>query len=530
MSQEALNTDQQALERSIMQSRFHKIQFISKGYMMPDFPQNLEEQNYLTPPAMKVQPTAAHFETTPPSCNRIHILAMEPAPTLHGNHENASPNSDEDRIVFRGRLNAEYEAQVLRSKHDINDFSYVRPELPNNYRAEISPLTNFETAGFCSPSAPRETNRDPPMTQPRLDYLSNKSVQIKEFRECEAAISNIAIADFTADLHQDLQVKTSLHSDTNDAYQDHNNIVTSAVSNHEAGEEASNPIVDTTAIDYSLGDEKLLVSDSESDGHDDNGKASWEHMYSVLSPDSESYEDFDILDFSRASLKNANRKQQRLPTLAMSDSDLERELRTSWQADRRKKVEAKKKREELRFQGLLGRNTSQAHKINHSNVSGLDTIKNEIRSFLLSQDQTLTLPPMEKKMRKQIHRLANHLSLKSQSRGRGRSRFPVLIKTSRTRTFDAKSVNDLNILYNSTSHMRPGSITSRRSSKREKTAPYIEGEVVGASAPKIGAGSKGWMMLEKMGWTNGSSLGALHNKGILQPVSHIVKTSKAGLQ
>jgi len=36
-------------------------------------------------------------------------------------------------------------------------------------------------------------------------------------------------------------------------------------------------------------------------------------------------------------------------------------------------------------------------------------------------------------------------------------------------------------------------------------------------------------MLEKMGWSTGTGLGAVNNQGILQPVSHVVKTTKAGL-
>jgi hypothetical protein len=33
-----------------------------------------------------------------------------------------------------------------------------------------------------------------------------------------------------------------------------------------------------------------------------------------------------------------------------------------------------------------------------------------------------------------------------------------------------------------------------------------------------------------MGWSKGMGLGALDNKGILQPITHTVKMSKAGLQ
>jgi len=57
----------------------------------------------------------------------------------------------------------------------------------------------------------------------------------------------------------------------------------------------------------------------------------------------------------------------------------------------------------------------------------------------------------------------------------------------------------------------------------------MDGDIVGASAPEIGAENKGRAMLEKMGWITGTALGASNNKGILQPVVHVVKRSRAGL-
>jgi len=36
-------------------------------------------------------------------------------------------------------------------------------------------------------------------------------------------------------------------------------------------------------------------------------------------------------------------------------------------------------------------------------------------------------------------------------------------------------------------------------------------------------------MLEKMGWTTGTALGAMNNKGILVPVAHVIKKGKTGL-
>jgi hypothetical protein len=58
---------------------------------------------------------------------------------------------------------------------------------------------------------------------------------------------------------------------------------------------------------------------------------------------------------------------------------------------------------------------------------------------------------------------------------------------------------------------------------------YRDGEVVGGSAPELSQSNKGRTMLEKMGWSTGMALGATDNKGILQPVAHVVKRTKAGL-
>lgn len=46
---------------------------------------------------------------------------------------------------------------------------------------------------------------------------------------------------------------------------------------------------------------------------------------------------------------------------------------------------------------------------------------------------SLQLPPMPKPLRRKVHLLCNHYSLKSQSVGSGKRRFPILIKTDRTK-------------------------------------------------------------------------------------------------
>lgn len=143
---------------------------------------------------------------------------------------------------------------------------------------------------------------------------------------------------------------------------------------------------------------------------------------------------------------------------------------------------------------------------------------------------------MDKADRKVVHELANAFNLKSKSAGQGNKRFPVLYRTSRTlpyveRTFDAVETR---ISRRFLPRMDVGGKKFKAKGGGQggfasTSASYRDGDIVGASAPELGAENRGRAMLEKMGWSSGTALGALNNKGILQPVSHVVKTTKAGL-
>jgi len=145
---------------------------------------------------------------------------------------------------------------------------------------------------------------------------------------------------------------------------------------------------------------------------------------------------------------------------------------------------------------------------------------------------------MDKADRKVVHELANAFKLKSKSAGNGNKRYPVLYKTTRTSHFVESTFNDIEarISRRFLPRMDVGGSKSRGGFKRGgfgggggAAASYRDGDVVGASAPELGIDNKGRAMLEKMGWSTGTALGALNNKGILQPVTHVVKTTKAGL-
>lgn len=203
------------------------------------------------------------------------------------------------------------------------------------------------------------------------------------------------------------------------------------------------------------------------------------------------------------------------------------------------KKERKSEREDLRARGLLGQKDNKPNlKAKYKEGMGIDAVKDEIKGFLISGNSTLSLPPMDKANRKFVHELANTFNLKSKSMGSGQKRFPVLYRTSRTSAFAESSFAAAEARL--TRRFLPrldvkgqrGHTTADRAGRggfSKSAVSYRDGDVVGGSAPELGVENKGRVMLEKMGWSTGTALGALNNKGILQPVTHIVKTSKAGL-
>lgn len=141
--------------------------------------------------------------------------------------------------------------------------------------------------------------------------------------------------------------------------------------------------------------------------------------------------------------------------------------------------------------------------------------------------------------RKIVHELANVFKLKSKSVGGGKSRFPVLYRTSRTMQYNEETLKAAESLLSSRRFLprmdkakKKGAPAGRdrRGGGASASASYRDGEVVGATAPEIGQENRGRTMLEKMGWSSGTALGALNNnRGLVQPVEQVVKTSRSGL-
>ena len=149
---------------------------------------------------------------------------------------------------------------------------------------------------------------------------------------------------------------------------------------------------------------------------------------------------------------------------------------------------------------------------------------------------------MDRRIRKIVHEIANSFNIKSKSSGKGRARRPCLIKTSRTTLYNDTPKPMVNAKAGHGRFRLPLRVQPRKSGTAYEgggggigrknagnAVAYRDGEIVGAAAPELGADNRGRAMLQKMGWSTGTALGASNNKGIMQPVVHVVKTTKAGL-
>ncbi|KAL8785947.1 MAG: hypothetical protein Q9213_003096 [Squamulea squamosa] len=256
------------------------------------------------------------------------------------------------------------------------------------------------------------------------------------------------------------------------------------------------------------------------------------------------YGDFDVMDHDRLSLRKKPKGRRGGPTFDLSDIELEASLQSAWEKDRLKKKIRKQEREELRAQGLLSKTGQPNLNAKYKEGITLYEVREEIIVFMTSSRQSLALPSMSHRDRKIVHEMAHLLKLKSQSNGEGKSRYPSLYKTARTSEFNEDTMSTIMTQLNSKRFLprvrkdrdnkgsgKAAAVKRGRGGNAGKTAgvTYMDGEVVGAAAPEIGIENRGRAMLEKMGWSKGTALGAMNNKGMLMPVTHIVKTTKAGL-
>ena len=103
-------------------------------------------------------------------------------------------------------------------------------------------------------------------------------------------------------------------------------------------------------------------------------------------------DDFDFMEWERPSLqrKRKGKGAQMKLNVQLSDSELEQSLQRAFKADRMKKAQRKKQREELRALGMLGKSAANPDDlmVKYPNGISIEEVAGEMRSFLLSPEQT----------------------------------------------------------------------------------------------------------------------------------------------
>lgn len=105
--------------------------------------------------------------------------------------------------------------------------------------------------------------------------------------------------------------------------------------------------------------------------------------------DQDSYSGFDVMDHDRPSLKTRPMGRQGTRAYDVSDTELQLSLTSAWHKDRLKKQAKKQEREELRAQGLLGKQNRNKADLQAKYLEGMtmEQIKNEIRGFIFSSNE-----------------------------------------------------------------------------------------------------------------------------------------------
>ena len=107
--------------------------------------------------------------------------------------------------------------------------------------------------------------------------------------------------------------------------------------------------------------------------------------------DTDPYNGFDIMDHERLSLRKLPKGRRGALPLQLSDPELEASMLSVWKNDRMKKKIQKQQREELRAQGLLGKNGKVDIKAKYTEGMPIAALRAELREFLESDQEKYLL-------------------------------------------------------------------------------------------------------------------------------------------
>lgn len=250
------------------------------------------------------------------------------------------------------------------------------------------------------------------------------------------------------------------------------------------------------------------------------------------------------------------RKKKRAPSFSNVDPLLREDLIRQSESARQGQALKKQEREELRKEGKLKKQYKETGYIplhdKYPDKLPIFVAVTEMQMLLDDDDrETLTFPAMSKNARGVLHELAKCYFLQTSVSGVRKGRHVVCHKNQHS-SFEQRDKDMISFIINrhaskplkvhgkatlheitATGANKPSKLPAiapggGKQAARKATRTWREGELVGHGADEIDESNIGRAMLEKIGWTQGMSLGPT-NTGISQPIFARVKISKHGL-
>lgn len=308
-------------------------------------------------------------------------------------------------------------------------------------------------------------------------------------------------------------------------------------------EEEENPIAKSNKFSSmsTKVNSRISLSPSESSDLDEDLMEGIEDLLNMHQKSSKTY--FDPMETDTKSIKIKGRKKN--PELEFN-TEISPEFQ-KYLTD--KYINKKEKRKEQKEEREFARKNNAYMLTKYPYLLEMDEIMHEFKEFWKDNvRESLRFPPMDFHVNMVLKMIAEAYGYSSRKVGKGKKQYLEVRKPKKNKNKEPhwdrlkKISSKRNVCFRMDVEL---SREEKRELKRIKGGNYAvekmknrgrgnfsykEGEIVGGDAKEIDASSIGRKLLEKMGWQTGDALGPQHNKGIIEPIKAVVKTSKRGIQ